>query len=231
MGKESDRADATTGQTDTPTRRNVLRNGVAALGTTLAMPAVASADETHSSEIRKLQRKYRDEAVAKRAVESTGSDVVGRLESVNDDFFPSTSDLSLDRVVVGDAPSPGSPREGTFVGAIERGGTPTGHITVVRVRRDSVFRLVVEPEADRAYCFVRTTDGTLTDIVTAESATVDTSTEYTAECGDTTEYCSGCCSNFPCDNGLEYKEQCCEGTTGGCYSWKTGHCCATWVPV
>jgi hypothetical protein len=229
MEKESD--DAATDQTDSPTRRKVLRSGVAALGTTLAVPVSASGAEGTSSELRRLQREYQDEETVMRAVESFASDVVGRLKSANDRFFPSVSELSIDTVTVGDAPSPGSPREGTFIGAIEREGTPTAHITVVRVRRDRVFRLVVEPEAERAYCFVRTTDGSLTDIVTAESTAVNTSSDYSAQCDDITEYCSGCCTTFPCDNGIEYKEQCCEGTTGGCYTWKTGHCCVGWIPV
>lgn len=231
MAEKPDETSGSVEQTDTPTRRKVLRNSATALGTTLMVPATASADDSRSSELRELQRKYQDELTVKRAVESVATSVVTQLRSANDDFFPPVSKLAVNDVVVGDAPSPGSPKEGTFVGAIKQDGTPTAHITVVRLRRDRVFRLVVEPEVERAYCFVRTTDGDLTDVVTAESTTVNTSTEYTTQCDDVTKYCSGCCTIFPCENGIEYKEQCCEGTTGGCYSWKTGNCCVGYIPT
>ncbi len=208
-----------------PTRRTVLREGVAALGTTVAVSGVASASGAKKT----LYERYSDPETAERAIKKFADDIVPRLREVNTEYVAPTSELSVKRVV-NESLARERPQEGTYVGTVEQGGQHTAHLTVVRTSGTTVVRLVVEPETGRAYAFLRHRNGDLIDVVTAESASVSTTVagDDVTTTGCTSEIiCDSCCGLCGNTLGIEYEKICCDDDfPGGCYRDQLGGCCS-----
>lgn len=208
-----------------PTRRTVLREGVAALGTTVAVSGVASA----SGEEKTLYERYSDPETVERAIRKFADDIVSRLREVNPEYVTPASELSVKRVV-NESLARERPQEATYVGTAEKDGQHTAHLTLVRTTGATVVRLVVEPEAGRAYAFLRHRNGELIDVVTAESASVSTTVaeDDATTTGCTSEIiCDSCCGLCGSTLGIKYEKICCDDDfPGGCYRDQLGECCS-----
>jgi len=223
MGDQNPAAEDNT--TGSPTRRAVLQGGVTTLGTALSVSGHAVATSEEDDKLSELRSK----GEIKAAVAKFAGGVTSTIRAENTDLFADANDVTVRRINPESGSEETNQTSGTYVGAIrDEQGRATGHITVVRRHRDTVVRLVVEPELERAYAFIRNESGDLLDIVTADSTTVSTTADGedigTQGC-TTSEECKGCCT-FACDLGELYEVVCCDDDfPGGCYRDNTGGCC------
>ncbi len=227
MGDQNPAAEDNT--TGSPTRRAVLQGGVTTLGTALSVSGHAVATSEGDGRLSELRSKYRNKGEIKAAVAKFAGGVTSTIRAENTDLFADANDVTVRRLNPESESEETNQTSGTYVDAIrDEEGRATGHITVVRRHRGTVVRLVVEPELERAYAFVRNENGDLLDIVTADSTTVSTTADGndigTQGC-TTSQECKGCCTIL-CDLGEIYDVVCCDDDfPGGCYRDNTGDCC------
>lgn len=228
MGDQNPAAEDNTA--GSPTRRAVLQGGVTTLGTALSVSGHAVATSEEGDRLSELRSKYRNKGEVEAAVAKFAGGVTSTIRAENTDLFADANDVTVRRLNPESESEETNQTSGTYVDAIrDEEGRATGHITVVRRHRGTVVRLVVEPELERAYAFVRNENGDLLDIVTADSTTVSTTADGddigTQGCTTSLE-CKGCCETL-CEFGELYDVVCCDDDFPGvCYRDSTGDCCS-----
>ncbi|MEZ3143947.1 hypothetical protein [Halobaculum sp. MBLA0143] len=215
---------------DSPTRRAVLRGGITAIGTTLAVSSGAAAGSEVPQGVRELHEEYRDAETVESTVERFSQSTAAVFADTDPGVAEAVSSVDIEAVRLSESPGAADADEGTYLTVIERSGTLSAHITRLKRQAGVVVKHVVQPEVGRSYVLLKTPDDELIDVVDQDTeltaSVLDTESVEASSCESQGYSCGpDCCNLYPCDFYVKFEKFCCRGVADGCYEEDTGSCC------
>lgn len=222
--------DAEPANEQTTARRPFLLGGLGTVGSVLGVgqnPTMSN-DEV-KEKVRKVMERYDTPGKAQRVLNEHASAISARVQKQGSPAAPAVDNPAVDDLRVGDGPAESDPEQATYLTALKRNGSFTAHLSFVRKSRGRTLRLIVQPEARRAYGLLFKRDGSLQTIIDPNRPGDGANQQdvTTQECTFEGYECPPNCCAYPfdCYRSVKYKRYCCRGVTDGCYEESTDNCC------
>lgn len=222
--------DTESGSEQTTTRRPFLFGGLGTVGSVLGVgqnPTMG--DDEVKERVREVIERYDTPSKAQKVLDEHASAISARLEKRGSAAAPAVDNPAVEDLRVAEGPAESDPEQATYLSALKRDGSFTAHLSFVRKANGRTLRLIVQPEAGRAYGLLFRRDGDLQTVIDPNRSedTAGQQDVTTQECTFEGYECppSCCTSKYICNLSVKYKRYCCRGVADGCYEESTDNCC------